>query len=191
MANALQEIVGTPQAPSPPDIEDILGPPPHAPRIGRGGPIGSARRGRSGASRPPSPPHIAKPSQPPQAAPQPVRQPIIQEVKPQPYKPPVATPDKTPPEPQNMPKPRAMGRAGQVKAAREAARQNEEGWRANAGPEPEHGREAFEAIRAKAKAQQTERTPEQQAANDAQDEEIARRNQEIEDRFKRGGEGNP
>ena len=143
MPTPLEELAPVPKAPHPPDIEDVLGPPPRAPRIGRGGPIGSARRGRSTGGRPPSPPHLAKPSQPaPQQASQPVRQTIIQEVKPAPYKPPVATPETTPKDNQQYTPPRGMGNRPRTRraAAAASARQSARDWRARAGqPAPAEG----------------------------------------------------
>lgn len=65
MPTPLEELAPVPHAPHPPEIEDVLGPPPHAPRIGRrgGAPVGSLgrrARGAGGVARPPAPPHLAK-----------------------------------------------------------------------------------------------------------------------------------
>ena len=142
MPTPLEELAPVPTAPHPPDIEDVLGPPPRAPRIGRGGPIGSARRGRSSGGRPPSPPHLAKPSQPAPQASQPVKQTIIQEVKPAPYKPPVATPENTKPDTQQYTPPRGMGNRPRTRraAAAATARQHAQDWRTRAGqPAPAAG----------------------------------------------------
>lgn len=62
MANALEEITGgVPKAPRPPDPEDVLGPPPHAPTIGRRGSTGVSAGLQSLRRRPPSPPRITPP----------------------------------------------------------------------------------------------------------------------------------
>ena len=96
MATTLEELTGgPPKAPRPPDVEDVLGPPPHAPHIGgRSGGLHLAGRLRS----PARPPHLARPTPPPQARPQPAPSQapaprvVIQQAAPNPV-----TPDKAPP----------------------------------------------------------------------------------------------